>query len=376
MADAGTATADAATARVLHGAIMSLGVDAFSTAQPAFINLTRNLLLGDLVHMLPKRSVVFEVLETIEADDEVIDTCRRLHASGHVLALDDFVPGSSAERLLPYAKYLKVDVLALDADARRRLLAGAPKHLTFLAEKVETAEMFATAASEGFTLFQGYYFCRPTTLRTQDFSDGSIASLRVLEAVNRPAVTLAELDDIVCRDASLCQRVLRYANSAAVGRREVTRSIRQALLVIGLDQVRRWVSVWSLAGLGASRVPEIMTMAVTRARCCERLGGTVLGEEQGGEFFILGLCSLLDVLLNGRMEDVLKSLSLPGETTRALAGERNVHRDVLDAVVAYERGQWQEAQERCTGLRIRSADLATFYADATLWAAEFTPKQS
>jgi EAL and modified HD-GYP domain-containing signal transduction protein len=190
--------------------------------------------------------------------------------------------------------------------------------------------------------------------------------------VNRPSVTLNELDDIIRRDASLAQRVLRYANSAAVGRRQTTGSIRQALLVIGLDQVRRWVSVWSLAGLGASRVPEVMTMAVVRARCCERLGAAVLGEDQSGECFVLGLCSLLDVLLGGPMEDVLKVLSLPDESMRALTGGRNTHRDVLDAVVAYERGQWPTVQDLCATLRIRSADLAEFYTDATRWAGELT----
>ena len=367
-----SSTADAATARVLHGAIMSLGLDAFSPDRPAFINLTRNLLLGDLAEMLPKDSVVFEVLETVDADREVIEACRRLHASGHTLALDDFVPGSSAEELLPYVKYLKVDVRAIAADARRRLIASAPDHLTFLAEKVETADEFAATTAEGFTLFQGYYFCRPTTVRTHDISGGAVASLRVLEAVNRPSVTLNELDDIIRRDASLAQRVLRYANSAAVGRRQTTGSIRQALLVVGLDQIRRWVSVWSLAGLGASHVPEVMTMAVVRARCCERLGAAVLGEDQSGECFVLGLCSLLDVLLGGPMEDVLKVLSLPDESVHALTGGRNTRRDVLDAVVAYERGQWPAVQQLCADLRIRSADLAEFHADATRWAGELT----
>jgi EAL and modified HD-GYP domain-containing signal transduction protein len=289
---------------------------------------------------------------------------------GYAIALDDFIPGSSAERLFPFAKYLKLDVLSVDATTRRRVVKSAPGHLRLLAEKVETADMFAETAAEGFELFQGYYFCRPSTIQTKDMSVQQVTSLRLLAALNRPNVTAAELDDLIKRDASLCQRVLRYVNSATLGLSQEIRSIRQALLLIGLDHVRKWVSIWALTGLNRSQVPEVMTMAVVRARCCERLGTSVVGVEASGELFLLGLCSLLDVLLDRPMSEVLLAVSLPEATCAALLGASNLERDILDAVVAYERGDWDAAAAASKRFYVRASDLPGFYAEALAWANE------
>ncbi|MEQ1760211.1 MAG: HDOD domain-containing protein [Vicinamibacterales bacterium] len=361
---------DAATARVVHAAIMSVGLETLTPGCPAFLNVTRNLLMGDLGALLPSGSVVLEVLETVDVDDGVVERCRELHGMGYALALDDFVPGSPAERLFPFAQYVKVDVLSLDAAARREVIRAAPGHLRMLAEKVETAEVHAATLAEGFELFQGYYFCRPSTFHARDMSLQQSTSLRLLAALNRPNVTVTELDDLIKRDVSLCQRLLRYANSAALGVSQRVHSIRQALMLIGQDQVRRWISVWALTGLSGSGVSEVMTMAAVRARCCEKLGAKVLGVESSGALFLLGLCSMLDVLLERPMEDVLRAVSLPERTTDALRGYANAERTLLDAVIAYERGDWEQAASTCCQLGIRVSDIPPVYAEALAWATD------
>lgn len=371
-ADPGLASAapDAATARVVHAAIMSVGLETLTPGCPAFLNVTRNLLMGDLSALLPPGSVVLEVLETVEVDDELVERCRELHAMGYALALDDFVPGSTAERLFPLAQYVKVDVLTLDAAARRRVIASVPRHVRMLAEKVETADVHVATLAEGFDLFQGYYFCRPTTFKARDMSLQQATSLRLLAALNRPNVTVTEIDDLIKRDVAMCQRLLRYANSAALGVSQRIHSIRQALMLIGLDQVRKWVSVWALAGLSGSGVSEVMTMAAVRARCCERLGARLWGSETSGSPFLLGLCSMLDVLLERPMEDVLRAVSLPERTTEALCGRANDERTLLDAVIAYERGEWDVAAAACRQLGVRVSDLPPAYAEALIWATD------
>jgi EAL and modified HD-GYP domain-containing signal transduction protein len=139
-------------------------------------------------------------------------------------------------------------------------------------------------------------------------------------------------------------------------------------MLIGTDNIRRWVSIWALTGLTHSRASEVVTMAIIRARCCEQLGALRAGTETGGELFLLGLCSMLDVLLERHMSEVLKAVSVPRRIAAALLGHSNLERHLLDAVIAYERGDWAAASAACTRLGVHMSDLASVYPEALQWA--------
>ena len=120
-------------------------------------------------------------------------------------------------------------------------------------------------------------------------------------------------------------------------------SIRQALVLLGIDTVRRWAALWVLAGLSAEAHPELVTMSTVRARCCELLAQTTRGPDYAAEGFLLGMCSLLDAILQRPMEVILAELPLPDEIMAALSGAENRSRHLLDCTVAYERGEFDRS---------------------------------
>jgi c-di-GMP-related signal transduction protein len=361
---------DVAAARVLNDAVLTLGLETLTGGKRAFMNLTRHLLLSDFATLLPPSAVVIEVLENVAIDDEVIEAVKRLRGLGYSIALDDFTLDNDARALLPYATYVKVDVLATTAEDRRAIKQALPPGITLLGEKVESALMFDELRAASYTLFQGYYFCRPRTFASGTLTPQHLAYSQLLAALSRPDATIDAVEDLIKREASLSFRVLRCINSAAFGIRREIRSIRQALVLLGLDQVRKWALVWGLAGLNVGTTPELVTVAILRARCCELVGQTVVSGEDAAEFFLLGLCSVLDAMLGRSMEEMLEELPLSDAIRGALLGEPNRARLVLDAVTAYERGQWDEA----TALAIRAGTnphlLPAAYADALKWARE------
>jgi EAL and modified HD-GYP domain-containing signal transduction protein len=368
-----TASGDLAGARVLSDAVLTLGLDALTCGRPAFVNFTRSLLLGEAGTLLPRDSTVIEIREDVAIDAEVMAACRSLHAKGFALALDDFVPGSPAEALLPFVRFVKVDVLQTTADVRASLATRLrPRGVRLIAEKVETAEMAAQALAVGYRLFQGYYFCRPTTFAATPMPARRLAYMGLLGALNRQDMTVDELEDLVKHDVSLSYRVLRSVNSWLYGLRNEVTSIRHALILLGLDQIRKWASVWALAGLNSSGTQETVTVALLRARCCELLGNALLGPEEGASYFLLGLCSLLDVILGRPMADALAEMPLAAEINDALLGTANRPREVLDAVVAYEQGKWEEAALAMARLNLPVATLPDVYADALRWARELS----
>jgi len=361
---------DLAASRVLSDAVLNLGLDTLTNGRKAFMNVSRTLLLSGHATLLPPRAVVLEVLETVKVDESIVQMCRSLRGRGYSIALDDYLPGLDADALLPHVNFVKVDVLNTKRDEWVAIRRSMPSSVTMLAEKVESAEVYEDLREIGYHLFQGYYFCRPKMFKAGALSGHRLAYAQLLMALNNENVTVSQVEDLIKHDASLSYRVLRCINSAAFGIRRQIQSIRQAVVLLGLDQVRKWASVWALAGLNEGASAELVTVAILRARACELLAQSILSREESSEYFLLGLCSLLDVILRKPMDEALAELPLSDAIKSALLGDENRARFVLDAVVAYERANWDEAASRSAQAGIALTTLPVAYEDALRWAHE------
>ncbi len=363
---------DSVGARTLTDAVLSVGLDALTCGLPAFINLTHQLLLDGAGTLLPKDIAVLELREDIPVDQEVVEICKRLRADGYQLALDDFVAGSPAEAVLPFAQYVKIDVLET-SEAQWRALAkrfNGTKH-RLVAEKVETIAVADATKDAGFQYFQGYYFCRPRTFAASHLPARRLAYVQLLAALNRPNLSVDELEHLVKHDLSLSYRVMKSVNSAAFAvHREIT-SIRSALVMLGFEQIRKWASVWAIAGLSGGEAQGAVSLALVRARGCERVGELLGGADASG-LFLLGLCSLLDVILRQPMEVAVKDVPLAAPVREALLGAHNAARTALDAISSYERGEWDAAGELIEQLGIKRTALPDIYADAVRWARQLS----
>jgi c-di-GMP-related signal transduction protein len=366
-----TVEGDVAGASVLTGAMLDLRLETLTDGRTPFINVTRSMLINGIATLLRPSVAVFELREDIAIDAEVIDACRTLCESGYRLALDDFVPGSPAEALLPFVSHVKVDTLVM----AREVVAGlvrrlAPKGVTVVAEKVETREVFEWARDAGCGLFQGHYFRRPEMRSGAVVPARHASQLRLLTALNQPTLTMERLEELVKQDAGLSLRVLQCINSAAYPIRREVRSIGEALVLLGVGPIRKWASIWCLSKLSAT-TSELTTIALLRARACSLLGDEV-SDADSGELFLVGLCSLLDVILQQPMSDAIAELPLSDAARQALLGGNNALRSVLDAVIAYEDGGWEEAVAGAETIGAREPHLQEAYTGALIWAHELT----
>lgn len=360
-----------ASAVVLDAALLSLGLDTLTAGRRAFFNVSHEMLLDGTATLLPREHTVLELLKSIPATPDTVEACRALQRSGYQLALDDFVPGPHGEALLPFVTHVKLDMLATPPARFAhivRYLRG--RGLTVVAEKVETKEAHAAARAAGCTLFQGYYFCRPQTIATREIPPNHVAHMQLVAALNRPNVSAMHVEELLKQDPRLSFRILRCVNSAAFATRREVQSIREAVVLLGLNQIRQWAAVWLLTSLnGGPR--ELASMAVLRARLCERLALRLGGDRAGG-FFLLGLSSLLDAMVQRPLPMAIADLPLSAEIRDALLGEDNDARRVLDAVVHYERGEWDTALSAAERASLDISDLADAYQDALRWAKQFS----
>src|SRR5262249_54019767 len=216
---------------------------------------------------------------------EVLDACQELRKAGYALAIDDFVMNEWTADLVPLASFIKVDFLAFsDTETRKQIQATqGPSGPVLIAKAIETMDTFENAVREGYTYFQGFFFGRPLITQGREVPGHQVANLRLMRALYDPELTVHQLEELIKHDASLCYRILRTVNSAAYMLQVPVQSIRQALVLLGRDTVRRWASLWALAGLSERAHSELVIMSTVRGRCCELMAGRMGGEDAAGE---------------------------------------------------------------------------------------------
>ena len=362
----------AASARVIADAALSFGLHTLTNGRRAFINVPHRLLLEGVPSTLPPKQVVLELQDDVVADEEVVRTCRELRRAGYAIALDNFTLSEKTAPLVSIANFLKMDVnMKPDLMAINRLVTApgaSGVRPAFIAQHIEQADQFAEAVRGGFGFFQGGFIGRPVTKGARNVPGHRVGHLKLLGALYEEDLSLYQLENLIKQDATLCYRVLRTVNSAGYGLQTTVTSIRDALVLLGRDSVRRWTSLWVMAGLSTGAPPELVSMSSVRARFCELIGGSATEDGQVSDGFLLGMCSMLDAILEVPMPVLISQLPLSEETRAALRGDDTPGRRLLDCAMAYERGAWDLCVPLAKRAGLDAEQLPAAYLDALRWS--------
>jgi EAL and modified HD-GYP domain-containing signal transduction protein len=342
------------------------GLDTICNGLSAWVNCTRATLTNAYLSLMPPKQTVAEILESVEADEEILAACKKLKQAGYVIALDDFVPGPGKEPLTRLADLIKVDFRTTSVEVCRSLVPQY-RHLgiKMLAEKVETAQEFELAASMGYSLFQGYFFCKPAVI-AKSIATNKLSHFELLQALHNPALDYAGVETIVKKDPQLCYRLLRLVNSAALGLKVEVTSIHHAMALLGENELRKWIALVTTVAMAQGKPDELVRSALIRAKFCELLAANLHWPES--DLFLLGLLSLLDAILDMSMDTILKQITVAAEIRHALLGQDNRLRRVLDLVQAYNRGDWNGCSQLTEQLNLKTEELSADHHNALRWA--------
>jgi c-di-GMP-related signal transduction protein len=362
-----------ATRQVLANSLLVIGLENLVGNKKAFVNFGRGPLLQGWHSSLPPESTVIELLETVEPDDEVLEACRKLREQGYQLALDDFVFREGCEPLLRVADLVKIEIQSLPRPEQKALVRSyRAKGLQTLAEKVETHEEFEWAREAGYDFFQGYFFARPVIVRGRKIPATKVHCLRLLQEAQRPELDFDRLEMLILEDVSLSYQLLRYVNSPLFAVSNRIKSIRQALLFFGENELRKWISLATMTRTAEDKPGELILHSLVRARFCESLANSSRkGLEQSA--FLMGLFSLLDALIDRPIEEALAEMNLAPEIAAVLSGkapEGDTLKRVYDLAKAYELADWARVEELAPQLSLVTGSLGEVYCAASGWARQ------
>lgn len=362
-----------ATSGVLSNTFFNIGIDKLVGRGVAFVNFTRDLLVGGFPRLFPSEKMGIEVLEDVEPDVEVIKACRELSKEGYIIALDDFFYRKGMEPLIAASDIIKFDFRAMPPDKMSLLAEKLRKYKKkLLAEKVETNEEFEAALKMGFEYFQGYFFSKPEIVGGKDISPVQINMLEIMSEVNRQNFKFSKVEEIITRDVSISYKLLRYINSAYYKRMNEISSIKQAIVLLGERGVRSFLSLIAMTNLSQGKPDELVRSSVIRAKFCELMASCIVTRPDSSELFTLGLFSSIDALLDDSMENIMAKLPLSEAIKIALMnGEGNL-KSYLDMAKCYERGDWNRFMEFTGKVKIKDEKLPEHFLEAVSWADSIT----
>ncbi|MDX8381563.1 MAG: EAL domain-containing protein [Ghiorsea sp.] len=355
------------TAQVITS-LLDFGIDKLSDGHKININVPSSLLLSDLniIHALPSEHIGIEIQGKSPVNDAFISACQHLKRKGFTVLLDDVVYAPHLIPLFEIVDIIKVDLQRVDDLAEEvKILRQYPAKL--LAEKVETNEQLEQVKALGFDLAQGFFFSKPEIIPGKKIKDSKLSILRALQKV-MTAEAVSDIHDVIKQDVTLSYRLMKYINSATFGLKQHIESIEQALALLGLNNIRRWLSVLALASLGHHKTPELLKTGLSRAYLLEGIAKQ-RQETEVGDDFLLGMFSILDALLDVDMEQALQDLYLPTGVREGLLDISTDMGKKLSMSKSLERGEWAEVQQWSKNEKsINIANLSLLYLDAINWS--------
>ena len=328
--------ADGATSTLLENAFFEFGLDRVVGNHAAFINVTRSYLTGERPLPPPSDRLILEILEDIEIDDELVRGVEALASQGYVLALDDVIYAENLRPLLKLVSIVKVELPRIpEREWEDQVKRFREYDAKILAEKVETEPQFELCRDAGYDYFQGYFFSRPQMMAGRALPANQITVLQLIGELNRPDVSIADLERILKSDAALGFKLLKFVNSARCGVPRRVSSLQQAIQFLGIRGVRTLAMMAATSCLACDR-PETLRNVVLRAILCEKLS-RIAGVGDSNACYTAGLISGLDAVLDVPLDEILAVLPVSDDILAAVKEHRGPVGEIVKCALSHER---------------------------------------
>ncbi|WP_019025989.1 EAL and HDOD domain-containing protein [Colwellia piezophila] len=365
---------DEATSKMVEASQFNMGISEFTGSKPAFINFTLETLSKGYPEMLTPDELVVEILETVKPGKKLLSLCKDLHHKGYTLALDDYEHQSVWAHFYPFIKIIKIDIQKSSIAEIKEVLSAIKDypHIKMLAEKVETYEEYNQMLEFGFDYFQGYFFAKPEMIKTRNLSPSQLVMAELLYETSKTELDLNSITSVFERDVSLSYKLLRYANSAIFKRRNEISTIKQALVILGSGELKRFIGLMFAITANPDKPSELINLAMTRAKFCELVAKDIPSQLDMSIAFLTGLLSMIDAILDESMANILEKLPLSREIKDPLLTKKGVMAALIKLVELIEQADWDKTTLVMKKLKLDKDKVVEHYNQAVAWADEQT----
>jgi EAL and modified HD-GYP domain-containing signal transduction protein len=361
---------DEATAKIIDGLEYNLGLESLTQGSLAFINFTHDSLVKGYPLLLDKEKIVVEILETAKPTKNLLAACIDLKEKGYTIALDDYEHDPRWKHFFPYVDIIKLDYsLTSEQQFHEIITSLTPFPLVkLLAEKIETYSEFQHALSIGCEYFQGYFFSLPEVIQTVAFNPSQVAVVNLMSEMNKDDLDVKKITSIFEDDVNLAFKLLRYVQSPIFKRDATIKSIKQAILVLGFEELKRFISLLFTAQFSIGKPKELTVMALARGRFCELMVIASMPTYSQSSAFLIGLLSLIDAMVDGDIQELMDKLPLQQAMKDAIINRQGESAKFLKLCELFEKANWQNIELFCQQIGVETEQSCRLFQEALNWA--------
>jgi EAL and modified HD-GYP domain-containing signal transduction protein len=355
----------------------ALNFTEITSGKPSFIHFSVDSIEGLVPNVLDNESTVIIHNANKMPTQELLIALLNLHDMDFKLCLHNINNELDWESIYPIINYISFDINILTADELFRIVdcIGKFPNLKLIATQVNDITSHNKAIEMGFDYLQGNFFSHTEILMSHAMSPAETTLAELLYQTSQANVNLVKIVEIIKRDVYLTYKILGYANTVFFKRRKQISTIKQAVVTLGLVELKRFISILFTTQLSKNRSKELVRFSLYRGKFCElitklKCQNKIKLEEDCAEAFLVGLLSLIEPMFNESAENALQKLSLSADITNAILNNQGELAQYLALAKISEQGDWQTALENAQLLNLDKKTLIKINSTALLWANE------
>ncbi|WDP89349.1 MAG: HDOD domain-containing protein [Desulfobacter sp.] len=365
----GDKAGDTAAITMLSHSFFSFDIRDLLGGKPGFIRFTPEMIMENIPLLFPAGLVHIEIPgETAPAPD-LLNAIAGLRKKGYQIVLN----APASPELISHSDIVKIDIgktaPAGIFDRIRRLKEKNGPAL--MADHVETREDYHRACEMGFTLFQGYFFSKPETVTGKEISANQAAKMQLIAQLRQEDLNISKIQELIKKDPGTSFKLLKFINSAYFRRPVPIDTIKDAVIFLGRDELKKFITIIAVGDLNPAASHELLRRSVVRAVMCEKTGQIMQTQFSDDELFTLGMFTLMDALMNCKMEVIAENIRFSDNMTDALMGRIRQFNLMLHIIDCFERGLWESNVLTAVTGRTMGTRLPAYYLDAVKMADSF-----
>ena len=356
---------DTSAANAIENFLSSMDTGSFIGGKTAYITFTKNLLVKNIPKMFDTDKLVIQIEDTLITNPMSHSLITKFKQSGYKVAVVDFEFAPRYFGVLDIVDYIKVNFRNHEDPSLEDIIRiGKSFGKSMIAYNIDCAEAYEKAVLYGCTGFQGSYVADkiPASLQKSKVMQGNFMMLMV--AVNRDEPDIDEIEEIVSRDVSLTYALLKLVNSAYFALRNRAKSVKQALVILGLGQLKQWIYLLSFKADDGSMPDELIKLSFLRGSfCSELLDFADNMDISRSEAYLMGMFSTLGKLMQMPLADVLAQIPISDEVKNALISREGRAGLLFDTIISYENAEWTKMRASAEALGIPVEMISEKYCE-------------
>jgi len=333
---------DVAAATAIENFLVQFDSDKFLNGKMAFITFTPNLLLKNIPKIFSPQKLVIQIDDDTIVNPAAQNLVYEYKKKGYSIAVNGFEFALRYFSILDVVDIIKVDFSNPSESLSNVVSIGKSFNKDIIAYNINDEQSYNLAHKLGCTFKQGSYVAEklPTTIHKMNHMQSNFFQLMV--AVTKDEPNVDDIEEIISRDVALTFSLLKLVNSAYFALRHQAKSVKQALVILGIGQLKQWIYLLSFKQDDGSMPSEIIRISFLRANfCAELLQFAQDMTISKSEAYLIGMFSTLGVLMDVSLEEALSEIAVSDEIKLALVKQEGRCGLLYKLVLAYEKADWK-----------------------------------